>query len=40
VGFAVLSQVKTVGLVDFLLVTPIEYFALDVYLTHFLNRKQ
>lgn len=40
VGLAVLSRVTTVGLVDFLIVTPIEYFALDVYLSHFLNRKQ
>ncbi|MHB8755890.1 MAG: hypothetical protein ACYC92_13190, partial [Candidatus Acidiferrales bacterium] len=39
VGFAVLSSVTTIGLIDFAVVTPIEYLALAAYLSHFLNRK-
>ena len=37
-GFAILWHLHQVGLIDFFIVTFIEYAALNAYLGHFLNR--
>jgi hypothetical protein len=38
-GFLILSRISKIGLIHFAAITPIEYFALTAYLTHFLSQK-
>lgn len=39
-GFIILSRISKIGLIQFAAVTPIEYFGLAAYLTHFLGREK
>jgi hypothetical protein len=39
-GFIILSRISKVGLIHFAALTPIEYFGLTAYLTHFLSQEK
>jgi hypothetical protein len=39
-GFLILSRVSKMGLIHFAAITPIEYFGLAAYLTHFLSQEK
>ncbi len=39
-GFLVLSRISKIGLIHFAAITPVEYFGLTAYLTHFLTQKK
>jgi hypothetical protein len=39
-GFLILSRISKIGLIHFAAITPIEYFGLAAYLTHFLSQEK